>query len=28
MRGYRAGVISNKLNILEISGGVLISIGN
>jgi hypothetical protein len=27
MRGYRAGSISNKLNILEVCGGVLISIG-
>jgi hypothetical protein len=27
LRGYRAGVISNKLNILEISGGILLSIG-
>jgi opacity protein-like surface antigen len=27
MRGYRAGTVSNKLNMLEISGGVLLSIG-
>jgi hypothetical protein len=27
MRGYRAGGVSNKLNIFEVSGGVLISIG-
>ncbi|HTY62752.1 MAG TPA: outer membrane beta-barrel protein [Acidobacteriota bacterium] len=27
MRGYRAGTISNKLNMLEISGGLLISFG-
>ena len=26
MRGYRAGTVSNKLNILEITGGVLISL--
>jgi hypothetical protein len=28
MRGYRAGGVSNKLNLLEISGGLLISIGH
>ncbi|MBN1567060.1 MAG: outer membrane beta-barrel protein [Acidobacteria bacterium] len=28
MRGYRVGSISNKLNILEVSGGVLLSFGN
>jgi hypothetical protein len=27
MRGYRAGAVSGKLNIFEVSGGVLISIG-
>jgi hypothetical protein len=27
MRGYRAGGVSNRLNLLEVSGGVLISIG-
>jgi len=27
VRGYRAGVFSNKLNLLEISGGVLLSMG-
>ena len=27
MRGYSAGSVSNKLNILEVSGGVLISFG-
>jgi hypothetical protein len=27
MRGYRAGTVSNKLNILEVTGGALISIG-
>jgi hypothetical protein len=26
MRGYNAGLISNKLNLLEISGGVLLSL--
>jgi hypothetical protein len=28
MRGYRAGGVSNKLNLLEISGGVLLSLGH
>jgi hypothetical protein len=27
MRGYTAGAISNKLNTLEVSGGVLLSLG-
>ncbi len=27
MRGYRVGTVSNKLNILEVSGGILISFG-
>ncbi len=27
VRGYRAGVVSNKLNMLEVSGGVMLSIG-
>jgi len=27
LRGYRAGVISNKLNLLEVSGGILLSFG-
>jgi hypothetical protein len=27
MRGYRVGTVSNKLNILEVTGGVLISLG-
>ena len=28
MRGYRAGGVSNTLNMLEVSGGVLLSIGH
>jgi hypothetical protein len=27
LRGYRAGSVSNKVNLLEVSGGVLISFG-
>jgi hypothetical protein len=27
LRGYRAGVFSNKLNIFEVTGGVLLSMG-
>ena len=27
LRGYRAGVFSNKVNLFEISGGVLLSLG-
>jgi hypothetical protein len=27
VRGYRAGVLSNKLNLLEVSGGILVSLG-
>jgi len=27
LRGYRAGILSNKLNLFEISGGVLFSFG-
>ena len=27
IRGYRAGVFSNKLNLLEVSGGVMLSMG-
>jgi hypothetical protein len=27
MRGYRAGIVSNKMNILEVTGGALISFG-
>jgi hypothetical protein len=27
MRGYRAGTVSNKLNILEVTGGAIISFG-
>jgi hypothetical protein len=27
MRGYRAGTVSNKVNMLEVSGGLLISFG-
>jgi len=27
MRGYRAGTVSNKVNLLEVSGGVMISFG-
>ena len=27
IRGYSAGIVSNKLNVLEVSGGVLLSIG-
>lgn len=28
MRGYRAGIFSNRLNIFEVTGGILFSIGN
>ena len=27
MRGYRAGTVSNKVNMLEVSGGLLLSFG-
>jgi hypothetical protein len=27
MRGYRAGTVSNKVNLLEVSGGVMLSFG-
>jgi hypothetical protein len=27
MRGYRAGTVSNKVNLIEVSGGVMISFG-
>jgi hypothetical protein len=27
LRGYRAGALSNKLNLLEVSGGILLSLG-